>query len=280
MTISKITYAGVVALLCLGCEGSESRAGAGGNGNLIEDGGAEARDASFDAREDPRANGGTGGTGGTSGNSDASLFQDADVRDGAPADGAVPEAGEGGGLSEAGSSDGRTCNVVVAQQPDEGKAHAPECDPVSHRSNPPSSGIHYGQVPAFGIYAQPLPRGYWIHSLEHGSVVITYNCPEGCAEEVAQAEAAIRSLPLDPMCVRAGISSRRIIMTPDPLLDTRWAASSWGYTLRASCFDAEAVLAFYRDHVNHGLENLCNYDFNPRTDAGTLNIRPGCGQQP
>ncbi len=269
--ISKVAYAGAALLLCAGCENSEANDGAGGSGSWIS------VDASPDAREDgAEPSPSDAGVDGSSSHTDGALAQDAGGNEGASSD-ANPDAAFDG-ATEAGTSDGRSCNVVVQQQPDEGKAHAPECDPVSHRSNPPSSGIHYGQVPAFGIYTQPLPRGYWVHSLEHGTVVISYNCPEGCPEEAAQAEAAIRSLPLDPLCVRAGIASRRIILTPDPRLDTRWAASAWGYTLRASCFDEAAFLAFYRERVNQGLENTCNYDFNPRTDAGTLDIPPGCGQ--
>ncbi len=272
---SKIASAGAALLLCVGCENSDANDGAGGSGNLITvDASADSSDAGADSSQHPENDAGAAGS---RGHFDSGFTQDADVNEGAAGSGSRLDAAVDGAI-EASPGDGRSCNVVVQQQPDEGKAHAPECDPVSHRSNPPSSGIHYGQVPAFGVYTQPLPRGYWVHSLEHGTVVITYNCPEGCPEETAQAEAAIRSLPLDPMCVRAGIPSRRIIMTPDPLLDTRWAASSWGYTLRATCFDEAAFLTFYRDHVNQGLENLCSYDFNPRTDAGTLDIAPGCGQ--
>lgn len=136
----------------------------------------------------------------------------------------------------------------------EGATHVESCSPVSYGTNPPSSGAHYEHWGAFRVYEAPLPRGFWVHSMEHGAVVIAYSC-EDCADEVARARAFIDTLPIDPLC-KSG-PKRRIILTPDPLLDTRWAAAAWGYTLKADCFEAESFRAFVDAHYGRGPEQLC-----------------------
>jgi len=93
-------------------------------------------------------------------------------------------------------------------------------------------------------------------ALEHGAVVFWYNCPEGCADEVAQAQAMIDSLPLDPLCAGTG-TPRRAVLVPNPDLDARWAASAWGYLDKASCFDEAVLRSFYAEHYGKGPEALC-----------------------
>ena len=46
-------------------------------------------------------------------------------------------------------------------------------------------------------------------------------------------------------------------MTPDPNLDVEFAASAWGWTLRAKCFDAATFQSFALRHYNQGREDLC-----------------------
>lgn len=169
------------------------------------------------------------------------------------------------------------CGAVTQRRPDEGHVHFLACTPITYNSNPPSSGTHYADIPAFGVYSVPLPRGYWVHTLEHGAIVITYNCPDGCADEVAAATQFLNTLPYDPLCELSGYNSRAIL-TPDPKLDTRWAASAWDYTLRSSCFEADVFRDFYNAHYNRGRENSCNWAFDARTDGGALNLPAHCGE--
>jgi len=149
------------------------------------------------------------------------------------------------------------CGAVAAEHPSEGASHLPNCSEVSYGTNPPSSGTHYGSWATFQSYDFSVPRGFLVHALEHGAVVVSYNCPDGCADEVSAAEAMIAALPADPICTPHGLS-RRVVLTPDPLLDVKWAAGSWLFTLRAGCFSADEFRAFYLDRVGRGPENLCN----------------------
>ena len=71
----------------------------------------------------------------------------------------------------------------------------------------------------------------------------------------------------------------RVTVTPDPLLDVRFAASSWGYALKSACFDLPALGAFMDAHYAMAPENSCYDDnFDPTSpDAG---IPADCGQEP
>src|SRR6188768_3371545 len=112
---------------------------------------------------------------------------------------------------------GGACNVVPTTVTGLDQSHVAVCSEVSYPDNPPAGGSHYSQWAAFQSYSFPVPRGFWVHDMEHGAVVYSYNCPDGCAEEVAQVQALIDALPSDPLC--SAETPRRVLLTPDPLLD-------------------------------------------------------------
>ena len=149
-------------------------------------------------------------------------------------------------------ADGGTCASIVESHPDEGAQHIACTSPATYLSEPPSSGNHYPVWAAYQSYAAPVPWGNLVHSLEHGAVVIVYNCPGGCPDEVAGAQAWIDALPPDPVC-----GDNRVVLAPNPTLPVRWAASAWTWTLRADCFDDAAFTQFFTDHYDHGLEVIC-----------------------
>ena len=160
------------------------------------------------------------------------------------------------------------CNAVVQERAIEGFDHVPVCSEVTYISNPPSSGNHYPIWAAFQTYDFAVPEGYWVHDLEHGAVVFTYNCPGGCDSDIAAAQAFIDALADDPLCVPSDGDPRvRMTMTPDPNVTTKFAASTWGWTLRADCFDPVAFGAFVQDHYGQGRELLC----------GQGTTQPECG---
>ncbi len=139
-----------------------------------------------------------------------------------------------------------TCDALEEEHELAVGVHVATCSGVLYDTNPPSSGPHYPVWADFGVYDFPLPRGFWVHNLEHGAVVVTYNCPDGCEDEVSEASAWLAELVPDASC---SAGPPRVLIVPDPELDVRWAASSWGFTLRADCFDAAAFSAFYVAHV-------------------------------
>jgi hypothetical protein len=151
--------------------------------------------------------------------------------------------------------DGGSCQAVIEAHAEEGFTHVACAPAPTYRTAPPSSGNHYPVWADFHSYDAPVPWGHLVHDLEHGAVVIVYNCPGGCPDEVAAAQAFIDALPSDPLCTAPDV--RRVILAPDPTLDVRWGASAWTWTLRADCFLADAFTAFLRDHYDHGREALC-----------------------
>lgn len=162
---------------------------------------------------------------------------------------------EGTGADDVG---GGACNVATQSATGLTQNHLSACSPIDYPDNPPIGGDHYSVWAAFQSFGFVVPRGFWVHDLEHGAIVFTYHCPEGCADEVAQVQALIDALPEDPLCLEEGMGAvRRAVLTPDPLLDVRWGVSAWGHTLRADCVDAPRFTQFYLNHFGLGPEVLC-----------------------
>jgi hypothetical protein len=171
--------------------------------------------------------------------------------------------------------DASACGAIIESHPIDDSSHVDVCSPVSYSSNPPASGHHYPVWAAFTSYTEPVPRGFWVHDIEHGAVVLLYNCPSGCNAEVAEAETFVAGLPSDPACAGGGGPERRIVLTPDPLLDAKWGAAAWGWTLRSSCFEPDVFAEFVTDHYAHAPEDECA-DGTFIGDGGLV-PEPGCG---
>ena len=150
---------------------------------------------------------------------------------------------------------GGSCNIVPKTVTGLTAIHVDVCSALDYPDNPPAGGNHYPIWAAFQAYSFAVPRGFWVHDLEHGAVVYSYNCPEGCDDEVAQVQSLIDALPTDSLCTDGPV--RRTVITPDPLLDVRWGVSAWGHTLRADCVDPDRFTQFYLNHFGQGPEQLC-----------------------
>jgi hypothetical protein len=126
-------------------------------------------------------------------------------------------------------------------------------------SNPPSSGSHYRVWAAYQAYTTPVPRNFYVHNLEHGAIVLLYNCgAAACPDVVAALQATSDAIPDDPLCAAAGQGVRvRTVITPDPLLDVPVAAAAWGWTYKAECADGPTLRQFALDHYAQGPEDLC-----------------------
>jgi hypothetical protein len=59
---------------------------------------------------------------------------------------------------------------------DLGREHITDISEVQYNSNPPTSGSHFAIWAKKGVYDRVLSDGYLIHSLEHGYIVINYDC--------------------------------------------------------------------------------------------------------
>jgi hypothetical protein len=150
------------------------------------------------------------------------------------------------------------CAVTLDSPPLLPADHVPIGSDIQWDSNPPSSGPHYPIWAAYETYDSPVPRGYYVHDLEHGAVVLLYNCPSGCPDAIAVLEQAANQIPTDPLCVADGEGIRvRVVITPDPLLDVPVAAAAWGWTYRAQCADLPTLGDFAQAHYGQGPEQIC-----------------------
>lgn len=152
------------------------------------------------------------------------------------------------------------CNAVTRSYTVPSSVHYKECFKLPEpEQRPPSGGVHYARWASFQTYDFPIADGYLIHSMEHGAVVLYYNCggDAACEKQIAEAQSFLDARPEDPLC--AGKASlRRAILLPDPKLDVSWAASAWGINLRADCFDEAAFGDFYAAHYGRSPEALCD----------------------
>lgn len=154
-----------------------------------------------------------------------------------------------------------SCPVETQAWPSEGQQHAAEGTALTFGSNPPSSGTHFPVWGRWGQHAEVLERGYYVHNLEHGGVVLLYRCDGACADTVAALKAVMAGIAQDPACDAA--VRTRIVLTEDPLLDVPVAAAAWGHTYRAQCVDAPSLTAFANQHYDQAPESLCAQGYVP-----------------
>ncbi|MBL8912790.1 MAG: DUF3105 domain-containing protein [Archangium sp.] len=155
---------------------------------------------------------------------------------------------------------GAPCAISIEQWPLGDATHFTQGAPLTWPSNPPASGPHYSRWAAFQEFTTAVPRGNYVHSLEHGAVVLLYNCDlvdaATCDAIKTALRAATTSLPDDSKC--SGLPTRvRTVMTPDSALTEPLVAVSWGFIYRAACVDQTSLNAFASAHYAQGPEDLC-----------------------
>lgn len=150
------------------------------------------------------------------------------------------------------------CRVTTWREPALSAAHVPACAELDYPHHPPSSGTHYGAWADFGTYDAPVPWGFLVHAMEHGGIVLAYDCPEGCADVIAALEAIVADHGTDPACASHPTADARFIITPDPALeDGSIAAVAWEQAYVATCLDEPSLRAFVEAHYAMGPEDLC-----------------------
>ncbi|MFQ5408807.1 MAG: DUF3105 domain-containing protein [Anaerolineales bacterium] len=146
---------------------------------------------------------------------------------------------------EAGSAIG-----VEYEVPDEGRNHVEMGIEADYEHFPPSSGLHWPRwVEEPGFYSEQIPPEAWVHNLEHGWVVVPYNCPEACPELEDQLFGLFDAVP------ESTYGYPKLLVFPNDQLPFRIVALAWGWELDLNEFDAQALLNFYNRHVDDGPED-------------------------
>ena len=173
------------------------------------------------------------------------------------------------------------------KQDDMGRTHVAVGTPVRYTFCPPASGPHYnaaGQGPIqprfYGPDDTTVPQN-WIHNLEHGTLVILYNCNRGgCdAASLAQLRAMVGTFPVSPICKIPALNISPVITRLDSM-QTPYAALVWGRVLLQDKLDTAQILAFfeqYGDRTNP--EAQCNVNASPSPSPGG-SAAPSAGASP
>jgi hypothetical protein len=166
------------------------------------------------------------------------------------------------------------CTVVTTTGiPVTSASHLDICTEVKYATNPPSGGDHWAIWAAFKEYASPVPREIYVHDLEHGAVVLAYRCDEACPQVVDMLREVIAEAASDPLCLMfPGGPASRIVLTPDPELDTTIGAAAWGATYTATCIDKASLAEFVKTVYGKGPEAECS----PGKDIAAPDAGPAC----
>jgi len=161
---------------------------------------------------------------------------------------------------------------------DLGRGHVPVGTKVQYNSNPPTSGQHYAEWTKAGVYDAPLDDRNLVHSLEHGYIIISYNCgkkmsfvPQSFAQGSTQsAQTATESaVVLDDKVWKskdcedlkkklADVAKKqrlwKFIVIPRPSLDSRIAVTAWARVDKMETVDEGRITAFTNAFRDKGPE--------------------------
>jgi len=125
---------------------------------------------------------------------------------------------------------------------DQGREHLPQGQGYDfYNSDPPTSGPH-GPAVDFGVHDEPVAGESLVHNMEHGGVVIVYDCTAGVPLNGAECQALRDELAA---VVQSNISSRKLVlMAPYPDMDHRIALTAWRTLDTLDGLDAARIQAF------------------------------------
>ena len=164
-------------------------------------------------------------------------------------------------------------NIVGQRIPQMPHTHVPEGTSVTYNHTPPTSGCHYSaqaRAPMEpGVYTQHVDNEYWVHNLEHGYIVVLYDCgsqgPKGCPQDFATLRAWYDNQTVDPAllsCAQAGTIQvppyAKVLVLPFSGIGHKFAVVSWDYYLPLDTADTSQLDKFYANHVGHSPEGLCS----------------------
>ena len=120
-----------------------------------------------------------------------------------------------------------------------GQSHPP------YNSDPPTSGWHYEEPARAGFYAEPLPDEQLIHNLEHGHIVISYDCSKlaDCETVKTELQDMVRSF-----------ESWKVVAVSRQNADAAIALTAWGRIDKLDDYDADRISAFIQQWRDRGPE--------------------------
>lgn len=131
---------------------------------------------------------------------------------------------------------------------DQGAAHIkPGESHPPYNTNPPTSGWHYDVSDKPGVYDSPLIDEEMVHSLEHGYVIIAYNCGN-----LSDADCQALKGKLKALAERQRLW--KLIVVPRPNLDTQIALTAWRRIDKLNSYDEDRIVRFINAWRDKGPE--------------------------
>ena len=126
--------------------------------------------------------------------------------------------------------------------------------PPSYHTDPPTSGPHFASTLPAGFYEEAdlsnlpqYPEGYLVHNLEHGHVILWYNCDllddAACDQLKAQLQEVVDSF-----------NGTKVVAFPWNSIEVPLVMTSWARMQRFSEFDRDQVVRFVRTNRNQSPE--------------------------
>lgn len=117
---------------------------------------------------------------------------------------------------------------------------------IEYNTSPPTSGEHYSNPIPAGFYDENSfeasevahPESYIVHSLEHGYVVVWYNCANLDAAECSDLKADIKNVVDE--------NPEKVIVFPWADMEEPVVLTAWGIIMRLDEFDADSVRSFIK----------------------------------
>lgn len=165
--------------------------------------------------------------------------------------------------------------------------HVPEGTRVDYNSNPPTSGPHYESFYPAGFYEEILTDEKLVHNLEHGFVIVSYNCGFNESKKLfdykiyahEEGEASkddsdsnpdhliIDSWKKDPACgdlirnlenLGKKMKFWKLIVAARANLDARIALTAWGRLDKFTDFEEKRIVSFVKNFRDYGPEDTAD----------------------
>jgi hypothetical protein len=123
----------------------------------------------------------------------------------------------------------------------------------SYNSDPPNSGPHWPNWSNWGVFQQAIPSEMQVHNLEHGGIVIQYDCPQGCPQAVNTLSSYAFRYP--------ATNFTGVLLAPRPNLPegARIALTAWTHRLLLKTVDTDKINQFVAAYIGKGPEQDPNF---------------------
>jgi hypothetical protein len=143
----------------------------------------------------------------------------------------------------------RPAEGLGTPMPDEGNTHVGDGEPITYKNYPPTSGTHYNSPSDAGFYDTAVPEGNFVHSLEHGYIVLYYK-PDLPDTTKQQLRDLMTQLP------NGKYGKVKMVIVPYTNMSTPLAIAAWDRLMLLNSYNPDEVKTFYQTWVDKGPEDV------------------------